>query len=204
MILIIQQKKLVNVTFMVDSNGTPILAYPTQALSQTEEQTIWTGSWHQAVYNGDYEISFYAKDNEGNIEISEEAVVITVSGGVEPPPEARVDIVIEKDRYTRGESFQFQLVEQLGWGYDLYAAVVLPDGQFITLEGPNKFAQLNQAEKWRKPLKYNEKVTAIDLTLPPDLAVGTYCLYGILSPQGEAPLSVQDKWVSSQQCFEVR
>jgi ligand-binding sensor domain-containing protein len=189
---------------VIDSNGTPILAYPTQELSQTEEQTIWTGSWNQAVYNGDYEISFYTKDNEGNIEISEESVVISVSGGVEPPAEASVEIVIEKDRYARGESFKFELVEELGWGYDLYAAVVLPDGQFITLEGPNDFAQLNQATKWGKTLKYHENVTAIDLTLPPDLAVGTYCLYGILSPQGDDPLLVQDKWVSSQQCFEVR
>jgi ligand-binding sensor domain-containing protein len=192
------------INLVIDSNGTPILAYPTQELSQTEEQTIWTGSWNQAVYNGDYEISFYTKDNEGNIEISEESVVISVSGGVEPPAEASVEIVIEKDRYARGESFKFELVEELGWGYDLYAAIVLPDGQFITLEGPNDFAQLNQATKWGKPLKYHENVTAIELTLPSDLAVGTYCLYGILSPQGDDPLLVQDKWVSSQQCFEVR
>jgi len=35
------------------------------------------------------------------------------------------------------------------------------------------------------------------------LATGTYCLYGILSPQREEPLTVMDKWVYSQRCFEV-
>ncbi|EDN71873.1 hypothetical protein BGS_0008 [Beggiatoa sp. SS] len=118
------------INLVIDSNGTPILAYPTQELSQTEDKAVWTGSWNQALYNGDYEISFYTKDNEGNIEMSEQSVVISVNGGIDSPSSASVEVVIEKDRYTRGESFQFQLVEQLGWGYDLYAAVVLPDGGF--------------------------------------------------------------------------
>jgi ligand-binding sensor domain-containing protein len=191
------------INLVIDSNGTPILAYPTLELSQSEDKEIWTGTWNEAVYSGDYEISFYAKDNEGNIEMSEESVVISVTGGAETPAEASVEIVIDKESYARGESFQFGLVEQLGWGYDLYAAVVLPDGQFITLEGSNKFAQINKAENWRNQRKYNEKVSAIDMTLPANLATGTYCLYGILSPQGEVPLAVMDKWVSSQKCFEV-
>ena len=135
--------------------------------------------------------------------MSDESVVISVTGGVEPPPSASIELVIEKERYARGESFKFELVEQLGWGYDLYAAIVLPNAQFITLEGPNKLAKLNQAERWYQSRKYNEKVTALDLTLPEELAMGTYCLYGILSPQRGEPLTVMDKWVYSQKCFEV-
>jgi ligand-binding sensor domain-containing protein len=191
------------INLVLDSNNTPILAYPTQELSQTENEEIWTGSWSQALYNGEYEISFYAKDNDGNIEMSQESVLISVTGGIEPPASASVEVVIEKDRYARGEPFKFELVEQLGWGYDLYAAVVLPDGQFITLEGTNEFAQLNQPENWLSRRKYNENVTAIELTLPFELATGTYCLYGILSAQGENPLAVVDKWVYSLKCFEV-
>jgi hypothetical protein len=168
-----------------------------------QNEDIWTGTWNQALYNGEYEISFYAKDNDGNIEMSEESVVISVSGGVEPPASASVDVVIEKDRYARGEPFKFELVEQLGWGYDLYAAVVLPDGQFITLEGTNEFAQLNQPENWLSRRESNEKVRIIDLTLPFELVTGTYCLYGILSPQGENPLAVMDKWEYSLKCFEM-
>jgi ligand-binding sensor domain-containing protein len=193
------------INLVLDSNGTPILAYPTQELSQTEEADIWTGTWSQAVYNGDYEISFYTKDNEGNIEMSEKSVVISVTGGIEPPASASVEIVIEKDQYARGEPFKFEFVEQLGWGYDLYVAVMLPDGQFITLEGPNEFAKPNQLEKWYKSLKYNEKVTAIDLTLPSELPTGEYCLYGILSPERENVIETLalDLWVMEQRCFEV-
>ncbi len=57
-------KKFSECSLVLDSNGTPILAYPTEELSQTNEADIWTGTWSQAVYNGDYEISFYTKDNE--------------------------------------------------------------------------------------------------------------------------------------------
>ncbi|MDM8561754.1 two-component regulator propeller domain-containing protein [Candidatus Marithioploca araucensis] len=193
------------INLVLDSNGTPILAYPTQELSQTEEADIWVGTWNQAVYNGDYEISFYTKDNEGNIEMSEKSVVISVNGGIEPPASASVDVVIEKDQYARGEPFKFEFVEQLGWGYDLYVAVMLPDGQFITLEGPNEFAKLNQPEKWNKTLKYNEKIKAIELTLPSELPTGKYCLYGILSPERENVVETLalDLWVMEQRCFEV-
>jgi len=60
------------INLVIDSNGTPILAYPIQELSKSENEDIWTSTWNQAVYNGDYEIAFYAKDNEGNIEMSEQ------------------------------------------------------------------------------------------------------------------------------------
>jgi len=159
---------------------------------------------HYPMANGDYEIAFYAKDNEGNIEMSEESPIISVSGGVEPPESARVEIIVEKERYARGEPFKFEIIEQLGFGYDLYAAVVLPDGQFITLEKPNELSKLNQPEKWQNHLrKYSEKVGILELTVPDNLAIGNYCLYGILSPQDQNPLQVMDKWVYAQQCVEV-
>jgi hypothetical protein len=172
-------------------------------LSPTEDEDIWTGTWNQAIYNGDYEIGFYAKDKDGNTEMSEESVIISVSGGIEPPASASVDIMLEKDKYTRGENFKFELIEQLGWGYDLYAAIVLPNGEFLTIEGKNKLSKLNQLEYWNSYFKHNEKITAIDLTLPASLATGNYCLYGILSPKREDPLFVTDKWVYSKKCFEL-
>jgi len=189
---------------VIDSNGTPILAYPRAMLSpNASEGTLWESSWNEAIYNGDYEITFYAEDNEGNIASSDETVMITVSGGIAPPDSSTVEIVLEKDRYQRGESFQVSLIEHLNWGYDLYAAVVLPDGQFVALSGENEFAPLNQPEKWAALRKQGSPLSLLQLTLPENLATGEYCFYGILSPKNGAVLENIPQWVWTERCFEV-
>jgi hypothetical protein len=114
-----------------------------------------------------------------------------------------VEIVLEKDRYQRGEPFKAQLIENLNWGYDLYAAVVLPDGQFITLENSNEFAPLNQPDKWLGLREQGSPLTLLELTLPENLATAQYCLYGILSPKKGEVLKTADRWVWTHRCFEV-
>jgi len=189
---------------VLDSNGTPILAYPRAMLSpNAEDKTLWESSWNEAVYNGDYDITFYAEDNEGNIANSDETVMITVSGGLAPPESSAIEIVLEKDRYQRGESFQVSLIEHLNWGYDLYAAVMLPDGQFIALSGENEFAPLNQPEKWSALRNQGSPLSLLQLTLPENLATGEYCFYGILSPQNGEVLKDLDRWVWGERCFDV-
>jgi len=78
---------------VMDSNGTPILAYPRLQLSQTQDETIWETTWRGGAYNGDYQITFYAEDNQGNIASSDNGVIISVTGGVEPPSKATVEII---------------------------------------------------------------------------------------------------------------
>lgn len=190
---------------VMDSNGTPILAFPRLPLSPTAEPDIWETTWQDAVYNGDYEITFYAEDNEGNIASSDNPLIISVIGGVDSPPHATVQLVLEKDRYRPGEPINAQLIEDLGWGYDLYAAVVLPDGNFFALTNANEFAPLNQPKNWLKPRTQNRPATLLDLTLPANLPTGEYCLYGILSPEKENVFKTLDKglWVMEKRCFEV-
>ncbi|MDM8560309.1 C13 family peptidase [Candidatus Parabeggiatoa sp. HSG14] len=189
---------------VLDTNGTPILDFQRLELSHTED-TFWEGTWNDAVYNGDYEITFYAQDKQGNIASSDNSVIINITGGVKPPEQANVQIVMAKDRYRPGEHFKADLIENLGWGYDLYAAIVLPDGNFITLKNTNDFAPINQPRNWLKPRTQNQSMTLLDLTLPENLATGEYCLYGILSPEREDVFETlaQDLWVMEQQCFEI-
>jgi len=187
---------------VIDSNGTPILAYP-RAMLSTEDGTLWQGRWEQAIYNGNYEITYYAEDNEGNIASSEETIMITVSGGLAPPDSSTIEIVLEKERYQRGESFQVSLHEHLNWGYDLYAAVVLPDGQFIALTGENEFASLNQPDKWSALRNQGSPLSLLQLTLPDNLATGEYCFYGILSPKNGAVLENIPQWVLTGRCFAL-
>jgi len=192
------------VKLVMDQNGTPILAYPRLTLSATQETDLWQSTWRETVYNGEYEITFYAEDNQGNIANSD-PILINVIGGVDSPPDANVQLVLEKDHYRFGEYFKALLIENLSWGYDLYVAVVLPDGQFFALKNTNKLAPLNQPEKWLAPRTQNSPLTLLELTLPNNLAKGQYCLYGILSPERENVFETLEKnlWVMQQQCFEV-
>jgi len=190
---------------VIDSNGTPILAFPRLILSPTEEKDTWETTWREAVYNGNYEITFYAEDNQGNIASSDNPLVISVIGGVDSPPEANVQIVLEKDSYHRGETFKAELIENLGWGYDLYAAVVLLDGNFLAFKNTNDFAAVNLAAKWERQRTQNSPLTLLDLTLPDNLPTGEYCLYGILSPERENVLETLNLnlWVWTLACFEI-
>jgi ligand-binding sensor domain-containing protein len=190
--------------FVLDTYGTPILAFPRLNLSPTASEDIWETTWHDALYNGDYEITFYAEDKEGDIASSQTPLIISVIGGVAPPEEAQVQIVLDKDSYRPGEALKAELIEDLGWGYDLYAAVLLPGGSdFIALKTTNLPAQANRPQKWLSARTQNRPVRLLDLTLPTDLATGQYCLYGILSPEKEAVLENRPLWVMAERCFKV-
>jgi Leucine-rich repeat (LRR) protein len=190
------------VNLVMDSYGTPILSFPRLNLSRTQEENVWASTWGDAVYNGEYEIIFYAEDNQGNIAGSE-PITINVKGGVESPEASSVQIDLEKDSYSLGEHFQARLTEELAWGYDLYAAVVMPDGNFFALKNTNEIAAVNSVAKWDKQRIPHYPVMLLDLTLPSNLPRGEYCLYGILSPENESVLETLELWVWTWRCFEV-
>jgi hypothetical protein len=189
---------------LLDNSGTPILAYPRIDLEQTPtDPELWQVTWSDAVYNGTYQLTFYVGSSDGDTASSEQNMVLTVIGGIEPPNQAQVQIYTEKDRYQRGEPFTAQLTEQLNWGYDLYVAVVLPDGNFLALKNTNELYRINEAKRWLKARKQNDVTTLLNLTLPEDLPIGQYCLYGILSPQQQEVLETKASWIWEQKCFEI-
>jgi len=190
------------VNLVIDSYGTPILAFPQFNLFRTEEQDVWASTWHDAVYNGEYEITFYAEDEQGNIADSD-AIKINVIGGIEPPVQATVQIELEKESYQLGETFQATLAEELPWGYDLYAAVLMPDGNFFALKNTNELAGINLPAKWTGQRIPHNAMTLFQLNLPETLPTGQYCLYGILSPEYELVLDTIESWVWMLRCFEV-
>jgi ligand-binding sensor domain-containing protein len=188
---------------VIDTSGTPILAFPRENLYSTSEKDTWQATWNNAVYNGEYEITFYAEDKQGNIAGSETSIIITVTGGVEPPPQATVTFQLEKDRYQRGDTVKATVKEDLGYGYDLYIGVQLPDGHIETMKDLNQFAPLNPPAKWWSGRLRPQSVAMT--ILDKELATGQYCLYGVLSPAGNDGFEARDKglWVMGSKCFEV-
>jgi len=112
-------------------------------------------------------------------------------------------IELEKDNYNPGERFQARLTEKLTSGYDLYAAVVMPDGNFFALTKENEFVAMNTVAKWYEHRRADIPVMLLDLILPDNLPSGEYCLYGILSPKNKPVLESVDLWVWTRRCLFI-
>ncbi len=193
-----------HINLVLDKHGTPILDLPFLTLLPTVDAGIWETTWREATYNGDYELIFYAEDNQKN-RASSSPVIVTVTGGIDLPSETNMEVTLipQKDTYEVQERLTVQLAEQLNWGYDLYVMVTFPDGSFATLTDTNQFQPFNQAKKWTGKKSPNTPLTLIDMELV-DL-VGSYCIYGILSPAKEdfsAP-ETQASQVEVKWCAEV-
>jgi len=186
-----------NVKAIIDNKGNTILPIPHLNLipNNTNE---WQTNWNEAIYNGDYHITFYAEDNAGNLAISK-SVIISIANGIEAPEQAEIKLILDQQK----DHLKAEIIEQLGWGYDLYAAVILPDGQFITFKNSNDLMPANKVQHWQGDRTPNKRQTLLDLQLPKDLAAGEYCLYGILSPEKAAVLENIKLWVQDKQCINV-
>jgi ligand-binding sensor domain-containing protein len=191
--------------------GTPIVVFDYVPLSRSKEtKNHWQTNWNKGIYNGNYEISFYAEDDKSNT-ASSNSIIVTVQNGTDPPPQAKVQIQVEKDRYQRGETLNATMVQQLGWGYDLYVAVTLPPQgeQYVLLNNTNKFVSSATTLPWVLQGRAENQTIPIlkDFKLPADLSTGQYCLWAILSPQDEEIYETrkQGLWVVGREpkCIEV-
>lgn len=182
---------------IMDNKGNTILPIPHLNLTPSNTNE-WQTNWNDTIYNGDYHITFYAEDNAGNIAISK-SVIITILKGIEPPEQAEIKLTLDKQQ----DQLKAEIVEQLGWGYDLYAAVTLPNGQFIALKNSNEFMPDNKVQHWQGHRTPNKRQILLDIQLPKDLATGEYCFYGILSPEKAAVLDNVNLWVLDKLCINI-
>ncbi len=113
-----------------------------------------------------------------------------------------LQIQLNQTSYTVEHTIKATITEDLSQGYDLYLAVILPSGDFLTLKDKNTFSSINVPESWQSNRQQGVANTFLDLSLP-SLPTGQYCLFGILSPEGEPPLNAQKYWKTTQQCFAM-
>ncbi|SLM30674.1 Two-component system sensor histidine kinase/response regulator [Desulfamplus magnetovallimortis] len=201
---------------LVDDTGIPLLAFPkTDMTASKTEENAWEGSYDGFIYNGEYEVTFYAQDNEGNIE-SSDSIKLTVADGMVCPPKASLAVNAEKAIYQTGEALTISVTEHLAYGYDLYVALFLPDGQFMALKSPIKdsnglqqleYNQIYWGDRWMDMHRdMGRSVNVIDTLLPQEkLSAGQYCLYAALIPQGQDLINAVGKgfFVLDGVCFEI-
>ncbi|MBF0412216.1 MAG: hypothetical protein HQK70_05845 [Desulfamplus sp.] len=205
---------------LLDNTGVPIMAFPKADLSLSKtEADIYEGSWNGFVYNGEFEITFYAEDNEGNIEGSE-SIKLTVPDGLACPERGALKVNSTKSSYKSGEKLSVSVTENLAYGYDLYVALFMPDGNFVALKNPltylnqlqkENFNRLYWGDRWietNRNTNMGRAVDVVDIVLSEEilsqntgyqekLPQGQYCVYAALIPEG------QDLMVSAEKGFIV-
>jgi len=192
---------------IIDNTGIPLLAFPkTNLYSSKLQKNVWEGGWNNFVYNGDYEITFYAQDNDNNIEHSS-SIQLSVIDGVSCPLSASVELNISKDVYTYTDDFKISVRESLSYGYDLYIVLVMSDGQFITFDRRNKFSKkFNRPDSWWSINRSQEKdiIVMDDINLLKDYPKGQYSVFAILSPERQDVLNATSNWVIDSVSFEIK
>ncbi|MEK7990144.1 MAG: two-component regulator propeller domain-containing protein [Thiotrichaceae bacterium] len=193
--------------YVLDTSGTPIVAFPRIELYQDAENSdIWQTTWDDAIYNGDYLITFYAQDNDNNIANSERDTTISIANGINPPQDATVQLAITQT----AEHLSVEVLEELSWGYDLYIALIAPDGQYLTVTRKNAYSinnPLNKLKPWYSNHTQSEPMLVIDTPLDnfPLKAKGQYCIYAVLSPEQNDVIEAmgQNLTTFDMQCFEM-
>ena len=116
----------------------------------------------------------------------------------------KLQMTLNQNQFKIGDVIQAQVTEAFHQSYDLYLAVTLPTGGFITLTDKNTFSAQNQAMAWQGSRTEGEAHEFINLNLP-YLPAGHYCLYAIQSPEWAYVLDPysQSYWKTAQQCFAL-
>ncbi|MBF0242735.1 MAG: caspase family protein [Desulfamplus sp.] len=207
----------------LDNNGIAHISYPKIRLEKTEEylnlesynSQIWSTQWQGAVYQGCYEISFYAQSINGGITFSD-AVSFSVYDAPKPPDKPSIEIIFnekkssEKDayyKYFKGGNISISLIEHLNWGYDLYIAVILPDDKLLSFSGLNQITvftgNIDSIVKWQDERYQSNKVTILDMEVLDSMPKGKYQIYALMSPEGKSIFSNSEYWILSSNSFEI-
>ena len=109
---------------------------------------------------------------------------------------ATVKMLLNQSRYTTGEPLRLDMVVNGEANVDLYAAIVFPEGYFITIAYPLNFSWPNAAQVYQPQVDIAGQQTypIMNLPLPGGIALGQYSACGVLVKTGAAPLE-QSNWI---------
>jgi hypothetical protein len=178
-----------------NDQGFALLSTPVIDLKPSPtEQTRWQGQFSEFHYQGDYVITYMAKDNEGFI-TSTAPLTVTLPEGPKPQPR----LVANKSTYHNGDKLEVTL-PALPAEQNQHAAITLPDGTLFLLTEKN----IAHPFDGNNLLPWTGNDMAIELPIDPGLPRGEYTLYLLRVPVGiEQPLTQPEQWILGVSTFLV-
>ena len=109
---------------------------------------------------------------------------------------ATVDMLLNQSSYSTDELLRLDMEVNGNAIVDLYAAILFPDGYFITITHPLNFSWPNAAQVYQANVEISGQKTypIMNLPIPIGIALGQYSACGVLVEQGTAPLD-QSNWL---------
>ena len=98
-----------------------------------------------------------------------------------------MEITTSSPDYLRGDELIVQTVLKAEGKYDVFYAVILPGGDFITLREDETISTLNEILPYKVGMVINGMRSERVLTIPvlPDLTPGEYMILGVIVKNGE-------------------
>jgi hypothetical protein len=106
-----------------------------------------------------------------------------------------INILMEDVSLSAGELLKVDLsLDAKGIG-DLYVALIMPDGNFVTLGDQRLVSNVGEIIPFKRAINFRDKsqLPVIELSLPPGLLAGKYSFAAILVPEGIS-IYEEKKW----------
>lgn len=142
---------------------------------------------------GTWTVRYQAQDVDGRwLETSEQQVTVPQAGF-----SATVTARFNSSRYSRGDLVRLEMVVSGQAVVDLYAAIVFPEGFFMTMTPPLNFSAPNAKLVYQSNIEITEPNSypiIQDLPLPAGLTTGLYFACGVLVAANTDP-DDQNNWI---------
>ncbi len=208
----------------IDEFGLPTIPPAVKNLTEGEDG-VWSVSFSDFVYNGEYYLTFTAEDQDGFVSQSESAIIFVVKDGKELDigqmeeagasenlengdifgPELDIETVyptLTQVKYRYGDILTV-MVPNAPEGIAQYVAIGLPDGSVYLFTAPNMVAPFadSQLPIWQG----GDIVLNIPIGPPfgPSLPAGKYTIYLLRIQAGLDPLMNLDVWRLGEQEFNI-
>ncbi len=118
-----------------------------------------------------------------------------------------VNAKVNQSTYKVDEHLRFDLILKSNntESYDIYAAIIFPNGSFVTLGYPDRTGLPNTIIPYQVGISVDisKTINILDLVLPMGLTLGMYQACGVMLPTGHDPWD-SAAWIMDCKTFELR
>lgn len=175
-----------------NAQGFPLKRTPVvNMIPKSNDANLWQGSFSNFYYQGDYVITFLAKDQNDLVTVAE-PFTLTQKEGPQVPDNSNLDLapLSTKRFYRDGEQLRITLPPRLD-SQEQYIGIQLPNSKQVLV-----FTQLNEFELFNglSLPRWQGGERVIEREVSADLPRGEYQLYLLRVPVGVEPMSHSSQW----------